>query len=141
VKDALHAYLKLVVELMDGSHTELIKNGHAVIEMLKSADYAQYASFAALILISIASEKSKINITEKLIIDCDSPESSGAALFLTKQVLLASLDIEQSLSSIEDYLYILSQTTLTKDVARFISDKTSLVFESQSEAKRGRINT
>ena len=93
---------------MDGSHTELIKNGHAVIEMLKSADYAQYASFAALILISIASEKSKINITEKLIIDCDSPESSGAALFLTKQVLLASLDIEQSLSSIEDYLYILS---------------------------------
>ena len=84
MKDALVAYLKLVVELMDGAYTEMIRGGHVVIELLKSANYAHYASFAALTLISIASEKSTIRVADNLVIDCDSPDSSGAALFLTK---------------------------------------------------------
>ena len=141
MKDALFEYLKLVVELMDGSYTDLIKGGRVVIDLLKSADYSIYASFATLILIKIASEESKINVSEKLIIDCDSPESSGSALFLTKKILLASLDNDQSLNSMEDYLYILSQISLGHEVEKFIRDKTTLVFENQSEEKRDRINS
>ena len=108
MKDALRAYLTLVVDLMDGAYTEMLKGGRLVVELLKAADFSQYTSFAAIILISIACGESKIKVADNLVIDCDTPESSGSALFLTKKILLASLDIEQSLNSFEDYLYILS---------------------------------
>ena len=108
MKDAIVAYLELVVYLMDGAHTELLKEGRLVIELLRAAGFTEYSSLATLVLITIASGGTQLKIGEGLLIDCDSPESSGSALFLAKKILLYSLEAERSLMSFEDYLYILS---------------------------------
>ena len=54
MKDAILAYLELVVYLMDGAHTELLKEGRPVIELLRAAGFTDYSSLAALILITVA---------------------------------------------------------------------------------------
>ena len=76
---------------MDGEHTELLKEGRPVIELLRAAGFTEYSSLAALILITIAGKGTQIRISEGLVIDCDDPESSGSALFLAKKILLCSL--------------------------------------------------
>ena len=50
----------------------------------------------------------KLKVSETLEINCSTPKSSGAAIYLLKAVLLTSLEVEGSLSTIELLTYSMS---------------------------------
>ena len=108
LRDALHDFTSLVVELYDGAYEELMRDGRVYLETLASAGLQTYAFVAALILIARAAKDLKLKITESLEIDCATAKSSGAAIYLLKQVLLAAVDEDDTLACIERLTYALS---------------------------------
>lgn len=92
LKDCLIDYTQLIVSLFDGAYEELMRDGRVYLEVLQAAGFSDYAFLASATLIARSISDSKLMISETLEIDCSTPKSSGAALYLTKKILLTSLD-------------------------------------------------
>ena len=75
----------------------------------------------------------KLKVSETLEINCSTPKSSGAAIYLLKAVLLTSLEVEGSLSSIELLTYSMSQVRYSSEIGEYLEEKTRLVFSEDSK--------
>lgn len=94
----------MTVCLMDGYHISLARNGDLLLKVLNLLDstFETYGSMACMFLLGLAVKTSHINVKNDLFVDCDKAESSGAALFLVKRILLVSLASQSGSDSDEE---------------------------------------
>ena len=93
-----------------------------------AAGTSSYAFLACMALLAKATGDLRLFISETLEIDCSTPKSSGAAIYLLKQVMTFALDEEESLSTVDLLTYSISQVKFSSDISDYLLEKTRLVF-------------